>query len=139
MIGRIVAAGESLYEARTPSSSIFFIQKGEVEEQNPGRESRIFRAPAVIGGFDALVGRSHIRTVVALTQVEALLLDREDWLDALEEQFEFARAIMVLLCDTPGTNHPRDAPERRSFGSRRRPARRLGASISSSVFSFWDR
>jgi CRP-like cAMP-binding protein len=102
MTGRTFAPGAVVYEALTPSTSIFFIKSGEVELQHPGEKSRVFTAPAVVGGFDALSGRPHIRRLIAVAEVEAFVLEREDWLDALEDQFEFARQFMILLCQTLG-------------------------------------
>jgi CRP-like cAMP-binding protein/HEAT repeat protein len=93
-------SGETLYQALTPSTAIFFVRSGEVMQQGPGSESRRFLAPSVMGGLDALDGRPHLRTTVAVSDVEALVLTRDDWLETLEDQFEFARQFMDLLCQT---------------------------------------
>src|SRR6185436_15573778 len=46
---------------------------------------------------DALVGRPHARTAVAVTDVHALALRQEDWFDVVEENFDMARENMARV------------------------------------------
>ncbi len=83
------AAGETIFEAGQITGLIHFIRAGEVELRAPGTAPWRFAPPSVVGILDSLQGDRHARTAVAVTEIQALSLRSEDWLDMLEENFDF--------------------------------------------------
>lgn len=83
------AAGETLFEAGQISGLMHFIRSGEVELRAPDADPWRLSPPSVIGVLDLLQGGRHARTAVAVTEIHALAMRTEDWLDVLEENFDF--------------------------------------------------
>jgi CRP-like cAMP-binding protein len=88
-------AGETIYRAGDFARLIHFVTVGEVELSAENAEPWRLKAPAVIGVVDVNLRRPYSRTATAITDVRALVLREDDWIDAFEEHFEFARASMV--------------------------------------------
>jgi CRP-like cAMP-binding protein len=88
-------AGTALYRAGEACDQLFFIVRGEVHLVSPGLDPLIFGARSVIGVLDMLQDRPYSRTAVAVTDVEGLTARADDWLEMLEENFEFGRSALV--------------------------------------------
>ena len=84
------SAGETIYRAGDFTRSIHFVTHGEVELSGVSAPSRRLHAPAVIGVLDVNLRRPFSRTATAITDVRALVLREDDWIEVLEENFEFA-------------------------------------------------
>lgn len=91
------SAGETLYRAGDFTRMVHFITHGEVELLADGGEPWRLNAPAVIGVLDVNMRRPYSRTATALTDVRALVLGADDWLEALDDNFEFASGAVLRL------------------------------------------
>jgi CRP-like cAMP-binding protein len=90
-------AGETMYRVGDFTRIIHFVTHGELELTAPNGDTWRLKAPAVIGILDVNQRRPFSRTATALTDVRALALREDDWVEALEEHFEFARASMLTV------------------------------------------
>lgn len=92
-------AGETIYRAGDFTRLIHFVTLGEVELSAVNAEPRRLQAPAVIGAINVNLRRPFSRTATAITDVRALVLREDDWIDALEEHFEFAHTSVIRGAD----------------------------------------
>jgi len=90
-------AGETIYRIGDFTRLIHFVTHGELELSTPNVDPWRLKAPAVIGILDVNQRRPFSRTATAITDVHALVLHEDDWAEALEEHFEFARATILGL------------------------------------------
>jgi CRP-like cAMP-binding protein len=90
-------AGEVIYRAGDFTRRIHFVTHGEVELTVDGGEPWRLLAPAVIGVLDVNMRRPFSRTATAITDVRALVLGADDWLEALDENFEYSIAAIQRL------------------------------------------
>lgn len=104
-------AGETIYRAGDFSRVIHFITRGDVELALPGAEPRRLSAPAVIGVLDVNQRRPYARTATAITEVRALTLHEDDWMEALEDNTEFARGSILRLAADVHRMHLLAAPD----------------------------
>ncbi len=88
-------AGSVLFREGASAQNIYFVMRGEIHLVAPGEEAFRFSDRSVIGIIDLLQDRPHTRSAVAVTDVSALVMRGEDWLDLLEDNFEFARSAIV--------------------------------------------
>jgi CRP-like cAMP-binding protein len=51
----------------------------------------------VLGGLEMLAGRAHRATLTAVTAVRGLRVEREDFLDVLEDHQDLARDMLAML------------------------------------------
>jgi CRP-like cAMP-binding protein len=98
-------AGETIYREGDFTRSIHFVTHGEVELSSVTVEPRRLGAPAVIGVVDVNLRRPFSRTATAITDVRALVLREDDWIEALEEHFDFAHASVIRGADNLQTLH----------------------------------
>jgi CRP-like cAMP-binding protein len=112
-------AGEEIYRAGAFTGLIHFVTHGEVELSAAGVAPWRLVAPAVIGVLDVTQRRPFSRTATAVTDVRALVLREDDWVESLEEHFEFARASIRRIADdvhqlhlatSPGGGFPEPPP-----------------------------
>lgn len=96
---RSFEAGSPLYEAGAASDDIYFIISGNVRLSAPGVPDWEFGAGSVIGGVDADLERPYTRTARALTDVEALVLNNDDRMEVLEDNFEQTRGMIRFLAE----------------------------------------
>jgi CRP-like cAMP-binding protein len=89
--------GKRLFSAGTTSGEVFYVVRGEVHLEAPSEPPWHFTPPSIIGAIDALNGRPHARTAVAKSDVHALAIRSEEWLDGLEENFDFARDTLMRV------------------------------------------
>lgn len=94
-----VEAGTALYEQGDPADEVYFIVHGSVRTLAPGVQDRTFGPRSLVGIMDAQQDRPHTRSAVAETDVEALVVRTEDWLEVLEDNFEYARALILSLAE----------------------------------------
>lgn len=90
-------AGEIIYRAGDFTRRIHFVTHGEVELTAEGGESWQLLAPAVIGVLDVNMRRPFSRTATAITDVRALVLGADDWLEVIDENFDYATAVVLRL------------------------------------------
>ncbi|MEJ7729911.1 MAG: cyclic nucleotide-binding domain-containing protein [Polyangiaceae bacterium] len=88
-------AGSVLFREGASAQNLYFIMRGELHLVTPGEDPFRFSERSVIGIIDLLQDRPHTRTAVAVTDVSALVMRGEDWLDVLEDNFDFARSAIV--------------------------------------------
>lgn len=109
-------AGSVLYEAGAPSDDVYFIVSGNVRLTAPGVPDWEFGPSSVVGTLDADLERPHTRTARALSDVEALVLNNDDRLEVLEDNFEQSRTLILFMAERlyqltaqlPGTDSVRE-------------------------------
>lgn len=90
-------AGEIIYRAGDLARHIHFVTHGEVELTRDDSEPWRLSAPAIIGVLDINLRRPFARTATALTDVRALVLDADDWHEAIDENFDFSTSAILRL------------------------------------------
>ena len=90
-------AGETIYRVGDFTRLIHFVTHGELDLTAPNGDTWHLKAPAVIGVLDVNQRRPFSRTATAITDVRALVLREDDWIETLEEYFEFARASIFSV------------------------------------------
>lgn len=91
-------AGSLLFRAGEPSEWIYFLVRGEVQLlSNPPDETQatVFGRRDVVGVLDAIQEKPRIRTAKAVTDVVALAITIDDWLDFLEDNFDIMRRTLI--------------------------------------------
>lgn len=96
----VVRAGTTLFRRGEAADRLFFIVRGRVELTQPGAKAWSFETGAVLGALDVFQDRPHARTAVALTEVQALVLEADDWFDVLEDNFEFTRNSIIHIASS---------------------------------------
>lgn len=91
------SAGETIYRAGDFTRMVHFVTHGEVELFAEDGEPWRLAAPAVIGVLDVNMRRPYSRTATALTDVRMLVLGADDWLEALDDNFDFASGVVLRL------------------------------------------
>ena len=89
--------GSSLYRQGDASDRIFFIVRGVVALVHGGIKTREFGPRDVLGVIDALQNRPHAFDALVREDTVVLELDLDDWLEFLEDNFEFTRTIILRL------------------------------------------
>lgn len=93
---RVVASGEVLWEADEPATHALWIVAGRADvEEAAGRSERPLRAGALVGLSETLAAASYGFRLRARGPLEALELDGEALIDALEDD---ATGAVELLC-----------------------------------------
>jgi CRP-like cAMP-binding protein len=98
-----VEAGKRLFAQGEQPELIFFAQEGRVRLERDGHNPWVFEGRSVIGVFDALLERPHVRTAVAETNLHLLRLRVDQWLDLLEDSFGLTRAALENSVATVAT------------------------------------
>lgn len=95
--------GTTIFHRGDDPDSQYWITSGEVDlVSSNGEDPWHFDQGAVIGILDVLLGRPRARTAVAMTDVQAMRLPAEDWLEILEDNPEY---LAQLRRDIPGEMH----------------------------------
>jgi CRP-like cAMP-binding protein len=94
------AAGTTIFRAGDPPDQLFFISDGKVRLEAPGEKPWIFETTSVIGILDAGLRRAYRRTAVAVTDVHAIVIDFDDYIEIMEDNFEFAKGSMMQAART---------------------------------------
>jgi len=93
-------AGSKLYSQGEPPEDIYFIVSGSAELRAPDVPPVSFDDRSVLGVMDMLQDIPHARDAVAVTDVRALAIRTEDWLELLEDNFEFSRSAIVNISES---------------------------------------
>lgn len=104
-------AGETIYSFGDFTRLIHFVTHGELELAAPDGDTRRLKAPAVVGILDVTQRRPFSRTATAITEVRALVIREDDWSEALEEHFEFARSAIFNLAEGMHQLHLQMSPD----------------------------
>jgi CRP-like cAMP-binding protein len=103
--------GTVIYREGGTSTHIYFILEGQVALETPGEPTWTFGTRDGFGFQDAMRDRPHARTAVALSDVHALALAVDDWLDLLEDHSELARGSIVRHVESVGQMIAKLAPD----------------------------
>lgn len=93
-------AGTEIFHAGDPPSRLFFVVTGRVRLEAPGENPWILENESVIGILDAGLQRPHKRTAIAETHVHAIAMDFEDYVEILEDNFEFSKNMLIRVLGT---------------------------------------
>lgn len=91
-----VPAGRSLWAPGDPADHFLVLTSGEVEH-DPGGRAFGTSAMATVGLYEMLAGDVRTETVVARRTLRALRVDREPFLDMIEDHFEMALDLLGHL------------------------------------------
>lgn len=92
-----LTAGTEVFRAGDPPDQLFFVVTGRVRLEAPGEKPWILQDESVIGILDAGMRRPHKRTAVAETDVRAIVMDFDDYVEILEDNFEFSKNVMIQV------------------------------------------
>lgn len=92
-------AGATLFRDGAPSGELYFVVRGKVELSAPDVPRWVLDDGSVVGVFDALQARPHARTATAMTDVKALAIDSSAYFEMLEDDFDFARAMVSAVSE----------------------------------------
>src|SRR5215217_1673370 len=109
-------AGQRIFEEGAPEEQLYVITAGTVEVYKsvlPGRRQRLatIEAPTVVGEMGLLTEPRAAASVEARTRVEAYCIDRDRFLEMLDEDsmaackvvYEIGRALANRMAGTDGT------------------------------------
>lgn len=91
-------AGSELYRQGDAAENLFFLIRGEVSLETEGEEPWLFGPQSMLGVLDASLGRAHSRTARVRRDVAALTMAFRDYVDVLEDHFDFAKSSLELNC-----------------------------------------
>lgn len=94
------AAGSEIYRQGDASTKIYFVSEGVMECVAEGETPREFDAGSVVGILDINLLRPRARTAFAKTDLVALVLDVEDWLEILEDNLSFMAESRRIVSGT---------------------------------------
>lgn len=84
-------AGTVIYSVGDPARFVYFVLDGRVDLTVDGLDPWTFTDRGVFGILDAELERPHVRSARAVSDVRAIALRAEDWLDLVEDTFDFTR------------------------------------------------
>lgn len=86
--------GDVLFRKGEPPNQAFFIVEGCVQMVTEGEEPWLFTEGSIVGILDANLARPRVREARVLEPTHCLVLDMMDYLDILEDNFDFAEKLM---------------------------------------------
>lgn len=86
--------GDVAYHRGDLANEQFFIVSGEMKLEGPGKPTVLMGEGAIIGTVDITLERARIRSATAVRPTHLLRLAASDWLDLLEDHFEFIRRAL---------------------------------------------
>lgn len=89
-------AEETLFSAGDPPEYFYFLREGRVELVRDGSMPWTYDGPTVFGMSDALLERPRIRTAVARTDIQAMRVQSEAWIELLEDSFALSRTAVAF-------------------------------------------
>ncbi|HEY3820143.1 MAG TPA: cyclic nucleotide-binding domain-containing protein [Polyangiaceae bacterium] len=92
---QVARAGETLFVAGDPPEFYYFLREGRVELTRNGSVAWNYEGPSVFGLSDALLERPRVRTAKAVSDIQAMRVQAEAWIELLEDSFSLARAAVV--------------------------------------------
>ena len=84
-------AGERIYEVGEPADDVLFILSGQV------RAERGLELQTIIGHIGTLLKRPRMTSIHAVTDVEALRLGREEFVNVLQSCGQISLAVILEL------------------------------------------
>ncbi len=90
-------AGDVLYREGELSPDHFFVVEGEVRLETAGSPAWTLGSRSMIGTLDVTLDRPRSRTVTAVRDTHLFRVPAGDWLDMLEDNFEFTRRAVQGL------------------------------------------
>ena len=94
-----LAPDQMLYLEDTVADSMFFVLEGEIEQLRSGHKIQTDRQGRVLGALAMLAGGTHAESAHATQPTKVLQLERQDFLDALAEDFSVTRGVLKALAD----------------------------------------
>lgn len=91
-----VTGGQTLYRAGEPADRLFFLVGGHVRLELDGDDPWNLEEHSAIGILDAALDRPYSRTAVAIRATHLIEIDFADYLDVLEDHFEFAKRMLLI-------------------------------------------
>jgi hypothetical protein len=91
------APQQLVYQENSPAESIFFLLEGEVDLLRAGKSCGRLGHYQVLGSLAALAHGSHTESAVVSRPARALRMDREEFFDAMAEDFRVAQGIVKAL------------------------------------------
>ncbi len=88
--------GQTIYAEGSPSGNVYFVVEGKVELTAENEEPWHFEKGAMLGVIDANGKNPHRRTARATTPVRTLYMNFDEYLAALEENFDFTYKMMQM-------------------------------------------
>ena len=94
MQDEVFTPGQVIYHEGEPAARLYFIVDGSVELTRPGAETWRLDENSMIGILDAALDRPYSRTAVARVPTSTIVLHFADYLDILEDNFDYARRML---------------------------------------------
>lgn len=94
------AAGTTVYKEGDESDKAIFVAEGEVQSSTARSEPWVLGNGSVVGVLDINLQRRRARTVVATTDVVAMEIDAEPWLEVLEDNVDYSNATRRMTSST---------------------------------------
>ncbi len=91
------APKQMLYREDSPADSMFFLLDGEVELLRSKHRTQINGQGQVLGAVALLAGGTHAESAVAAQPTCTLQLDRQEFFDAMAEDFNVTRGVLQAL------------------------------------------
>lgn len=92
---RDLAAGQVLFEAGTPVTHLYQLSHGELEMRSRHQPAWRVSGSGTVAFVDFLLGRTHARTAVAVTDTRVLEIDATAYRDYIEDNFEVGHQIIA--------------------------------------------
>ena len=86
--------GQVIYERGQPANRIFFVVSGRVELADAEGDTWNLDNESLIGVLDASRHRNYARTARATVFTHTIVLNFADYLDVLEQNFDYARQLL---------------------------------------------
>jgi CRP-like cAMP-binding protein len=83
--------GTMVFRYGDPSENIYVVVEGEVHLEAPDDKPWTFGRGGIFGIIDIELERPRSRTAIAKTDVRALIIRSEDWLDVMEDHMDLMR------------------------------------------------
>jgi len=93
-------AGTVIYREGDPGEAAYFVVNGTVRLTSAGHEPWTLGAHAVVGVLDVMAERSRTRQATIVEDAHVLRLRADDWLDILEDDFEYTRHVVRGVAST---------------------------------------
>jgi len=91
------APNQMLYQADTAADSMFLLLDGEVELLRSERKTHLDGQGQVLGALALLAGGTYPESALATHPTNTLQLERQDFLDAMAEDFSVTRGVLKAL------------------------------------------
>ena len=88
---------QMLYQEGTSADSMFLLLEGEVELVRVTRKAQIDGQGQVVGALALLAGKTYVESAVATRATRVLQIDRQDFFDAMAEDFNVTRGMLKAL------------------------------------------